>query len=60
MNSACDWGNSIPLNVVYTALEMKRRGHPAPSIDKFIFGNPAAFLSQSPKFKLPEVAGPAA
>lgn len=53
MNSACDWGISIPLAVPRTALEMKRRGYDAKTIDKVIYGNPAAFLSQSPKFKLP-------
>ena len=52
MNSACDWGVSVPLNVVYTALEMKKRGHTAEVIDRFIYHNPIAFLSQSPKFKL--------
>ena len=28
MNSACDWGVSIPLAVPYAALELRRRGHP--------------------------------
>ena len=27
MNSACDWGVSVPLAVPYAALEMRRRGH---------------------------------
>ncbi len=53
MNSACDWGVSIPLAVPRTALEMKRRGWPADLIDKVIYRNPIQFLSQSPKFKLP-------
>ena len=53
MNSACDWGVSIPLAVPRTALEMKRRGWPADLIDKVIFLNPIQFLSQCPKFKLP-------
>ncbi len=52
MNSACDWGVSIPLNVPYTALEMSRRGHAPDAIDRFIYRNPAEFLSQCPKFKL--------
>ena len=52
MNSACDWGVSIPLNVVYTALEMRRRGHRPEAIDRFVYGNPLAFLRQSPKFVL--------
>ncbi|MFM1941953.1 MAG: hypothetical protein RI897_935 [Verrucomicrobiota bacterium] len=53
MNSACDWGHSIPMNVVYTALEMRRRGYSADSIDKLIYQNPRKFLSQSPNFNLP-------
>ncbi len=53
MNSACDWGVSIPLAVPRTALEMKRRGWPADLIDKVIYRNPIQFLSQCPKFKLP-------
>lgn len=53
MNSACDWGVSIPLAVPRTALEMKRRGWSADLIDKVIYRNPIQFLSQCPKFKLP-------
>ncbi len=53
MNSACDWGVSIPLAVPRTALEMKRRGWPADLIDKVIYRNPIQFLSQCPKFQLP-------
>lgn len=53
MNSACDWGVSIPLAVPRTALEMRRRGWPADLIDKVIYRNPIQFLSQCPKFKLP-------
>jgi predicted metal-dependent TIM-barrel fold hydrolase len=52
MNSACDWGVSIPLAVPKTALEMKRRGHSAELIDKVVYQNPLQFLSQSPRFKL--------
>ena len=54
LNSACDWGVSIPLNVPYTALEMKRRGWSAEDIDKVVYQNPLKFLSQSKKFKLPK------
>jgi hypothetical protein len=53
MNSACDWGVSVPLAVPYAALEMRRRGHSADLIDKVIYRNPFEFLSQSPKFNLP-------
>jgi uncharacterized protein len=54
MNSACDWGVSVPLAVPYTALEMRKRGHGAAAIDKLIYQNPLRFLSQCPKFKLPK------
>lgn len=52
MNSACDWGVSVPLAVPYAALEMRRRGYSAEAIDKLIYQNPAQFLGQTPKFKL--------
>ena len=53
MNSACDWGVSVPLAVPNAALEMRRRGHTAEAIDRLIYQNPLRFLSQCPKFKLP-------
>jgi hypothetical protein len=53
MNSACDWGVSVPLAVPYAALEMRRRGHRVDRIDRLIYENPRRFLSQCPKFKLP-------
>ncbi len=53
LNCACDWGNSDPLAVPKTALEMKKRGHSAEAIDHLIFGNPLRFLSQCPKFGIP-------
>jgi hypothetical protein len=56
MNCACDWGRSEPTAVPRTALEMRKRGHSLKAIDDLIFGNPARFLSQSPRFKLPETA----
>ncbi len=52
MNSACDWGNSVPLAVPYAALEMRRRGHSPTTIDRLIYQNPLTFLSQAPKFLL--------
>ncbi len=54
MNSACDWGVSVPLAVPRTALEMRKRGFTAQAIDDLIFKNPARFLGQCPKFKIPE------
>ena len=52
LNSACDWGQSVPLAVPYAALEMRRRGHGPEFVDRVIYGNPLRFLSQSPRFKL--------
>ena len=52
MNSACDWGISIPLAVPRTALEMRKRGHSPEAIDRMIYQNPVRFMSQCPKFKL--------
>jgi uncharacterized protein len=52
MNSACDWGVSVPLAVPRTALEMRKRHHAEDWIDKIIYQNPIRFMSQSPKFKL--------
>ena len=54
MNSACDWGFSVPLAVPYAALEMRKRGYSADWIDKVVYQNPIAFMKQSPRFKLPE------
>jgi predicted metal-dependent TIM-barrel fold hydrolase len=51
LNSACDWGVSDPLAVPKTALDMKKRGHPAAAIDQVIYQNPQRFLGQCPKFK---------
>src|SRR5690606_13698756 len=33
MNSACDWGVSVPLAVPYAAIEMRRRGYDDATID---------------------------
>jgi uncharacterized protein len=51
MNSACDWGVSDPLAVPKCAQRMKARLHSAEMIEKVVYQNPAAFLSQSPRFK---------
>ncbi|HEX4119393.1 MAG TPA: TatD family hydrolase [Verrucomicrobiae bacterium] len=53
MNSACDWGVSVPLAVPRAALEMRQRGHAPAEIEALIFENPARFLSQSKKFRAP-------
>jgi len=52
MNSACDWGVSVPLAVPYAALEMRRRGWAAEQVDSVIYGNPVRFMGQCQKFKL--------
>src|SRR5437667_4478552 len=54
MNSACDWGVSVPLNVPYTALEMKRRGSTTEAIHNVVYQNPLKSMGQCPKFKLPK------
>ena len=53
MNSACDWGVSVPLAVPRAALEMRLRGHTPEAIDKLVYQNPRAFLSQSKNFAPP-------
>ena len=52
INSACDWGVSLPLMVPRTALEMRQRGHNLETIDQLIYQNPLKFLGQCPKFNL--------
>ncbi|MCG3110402.1 MAG: TatD family hydrolase [Candidatus Manganitrophus sp. SB1] len=52
VSSACDWGPSLPIAIPRFALEMRRRRHTERSIRKIIYENPAAFLSQSPRFML--------
>ena len=52
LNCACDWGNSDPLAVPKTALEMRKRGHSTEAIDQLIYQNPLRFLSQCPKFNI--------
>ena len=49
---ACDWGPSDPIAVPRFALEMRRRRHAEPLIERVVFENPVRFLSQSPKFKV--------
>jgi uncharacterized protein len=56
MNSACDWGVSVPLAVPYAAMEMRRRGHSPEAVDRLIYQNPLRFLRQCPKFNLPDGA----
>lgn len=53
VNSACDWGPSVPLAVPQFAMEMRRRGHAQQDIRRIIFENPISFLRQSPHFQVP-------
>jgi hypothetical protein len=53
VNSACDWGPSVPLAVPQFAMEMRRRGHSQRDIRRIIFENPISFLRQSPHFQVP-------
>ncbi len=50
LNSACDWGVSVPLAVPYAAHEMRRRGYDDDAIDQVFYRNPVKFLSQCPNF----------
>ena len=50
MNSACDWGVSVPLAVPYAAQEMRRRGYDDETVDQVFFNNPVKFLSQCENF----------
>jgi predicted metal-dependent TIM-barrel fold hydrolase len=52
MNSACDWGISVPLAVPRTAVEMKRRGWAPERADAVIYGNPLKFMSQNSRFRI--------
>jgi predicted metal-dependent TIM-barrel fold hydrolase len=52
MNSACDWGESDPLAVPRTAMEMRRRGWTREAVDQVVFRNPVRFLSQAARFRI--------
>ena len=52
MNSACDWGISVPLAVPRTVLEMRKRGWAEERADAVAFGNPLRFMSQNPRFRI--------
>jgi hypothetical protein len=57
---ACDWGPSDSIAVPRFILEMRRRRLPEDLIHRVVFENPAEFLSQSGKFRLPGAAKAAA
>jgi uncharacterized protein len=50
---ACDWGPSEPVAVPKLIMEMRRRRWTDQMIHRVVFENPVAFLSQSPKFRVP-------
>jgi predicted metal-dependent TIM-barrel fold hydrolase len=52
VNSACDWGHSDPLAIPEFILAMRKRAHDPSLIERIVYRNPAAFLSQSPKFEI--------
>ena len=52
VNSACDWGPSVPIAVPHLIFEMRRRGHTESSIKSIVHSNPFRFLQQSDKFTL--------
>jgi uncharacterized protein len=58
VNSACDWGNSVPVAVPQFIMEMRRRKHSEETIRKVVYENPIAFLSQSPKFRISPANAP--
>lgn len=53
VNGSADWGYSDPLAVPKVAALMRKGGlFPESEIEKVVFGNPQAFLGQSPHFDL--------
>ncbi len=53
VNSAGDWGVSDPLSVPKLQAELRARRHPAADIEQLTLHNPARFLGQSDKFRMP-------
>jgi predicted metal-dependent TIM-barrel fold hydrolase len=52
VNSACDWGPSVPIAVPQLIQMMKQCGHSDALIQKLVYDNPRDFLGQSPHFDL--------
>ena len=52
VNSACDWGPSVPLAVPQFIMAMRKRGHGAELIRRVGLENPSQVLEQSGKFSL--------
>jgi predicted metal-dependent TIM-barrel fold hydrolase len=51
VNSASDWGESGPHNLVDTCLEFRSRGHSEEEALRVFHDNPCRFFGQSPKWK---------
>jgi len=52
VNSASDWGESHPANMIDTCLEYRRRGHSEQEALQIFFDNPCRFFAQSGKWNL--------
>lgn len=52
VNSASDWGESHPSNLMDTALEFRRRGHSESELSRIFHDNPCAFFAQSGKWPI--------
>ena len=52
INSACDWGPSVPIAVPQLIQMMKKRGHSDEFIHRLVYENPCEFLRQSSHFDL--------
>jgi len=52
VNSACDWGPSVPIAVPQLMQVMKKRKHPSSLIEKIVCHNPMDFIGQSGKIEV--------
>jgi len=57
VNSASDWGESHPANMIDTCLEYRRRGHSEQEALQIFFDNPCRFFGQSGKWKIQPSSG---
>jgi predicted metal-dependent TIM-barrel fold hydrolase len=56
VDSACDWGHSVPVAVPQFVMEMRRRKHSEELIHQVVYENPRRFFAQSAKFTLAPLA----
>jgi predicted metal-dependent TIM-barrel fold hydrolase len=52
VNSSADWGQSDPLSVPKTSIEMRKNGFSENEIEKVLYSNPNNFFKQSKNFKI--------